>query len=131
MLDNSKKIPFLKKSGVCFGCLCTGHISKKIRIHVKSMVSDIQVCSISLTRKRMRVNLILRWTSVLLQFRRVILLGPVSKTVSSLLYQDEVKEQGKHVKSAEDGPFAVKTVLGWTVNGPLGRKRCKRLGCSL
>lgn len=27
----SEKIDFLKKTGVCFGCLCTGHISKECR----------------------------------------------------------------------------------------------------
>lgn len=28
---NSEKIDFLKKNGICFGCLCTGHISKECR----------------------------------------------------------------------------------------------------
>ncbi len=27
----SEKIDFLKGTGVCFGCLCTGHISKECR----------------------------------------------------------------------------------------------------
>ena len=30
--------------------------------------------------------------------------------------------------SVEEGPFAIKTVLGWTVNGPLDRECCKRPG---
>ena len=28
---HSEKMEFLKKNGVCFGCLCTGHISKECR----------------------------------------------------------------------------------------------------
>ncbi|KAL7849609.1 hypothetical protein SRHO_G00212320 [Serrasalmus rhombeus] len=33
------------------------------------------------------------------------------------------------VRSVGDGPFAIKTVLGWTVNGPLGRECCGSPGC--
>ncbi|KAL7844709.1 hypothetical protein SRHO_G00232480 [Serrasalmus rhombeus] len=33
------------------------------------------------------------------------------------------------VWSVGDGPFAIKTVLGWTVNGPLGRECCGSPGC--
>ncbi|KAL7880984.1 hypothetical protein SRHO_G00032380 [Serrasalmus rhombeus] len=33
------------------------------------------------------------------------------------------------VRSVGDGPFAIKTVLGWTVNGPLGTECCGSPGC--
>lgn len=33
---HSEKIAFLKKSGVCFGCLCAGHISKDCRKRLSS-----------------------------------------------------------------------------------------------
>ncbi|XP_026039874.1 uncharacterized protein LOC112431628 [Maylandia zebra] len=33
------------------------------------------------------------------------------------------------IRSVGDGPFAIRTVLGWTVNGPLNRECCGRPGC--
>lgn len=39
---HSEKINFLKENGVCFGCLCTGHISRDCRKHLSCKVCSLK-----------------------------------------------------------------------------------------
>ena len=54
---HSEKMEFLKKNGVCFGCLCTGHISNECRkrLSCKTCGSRHPACSIS-TLRRMEIQ---------------------------------------------------------------------------
>lgn len=51
---HSEKIDFLKESGVCFGCLCIGHISKDFRKHLTCKVCSSKHPSIPHIYQRRR-----------------------------------------------------------------------------
>lgn len=87
-----EKIDFLKKRGVCFGCLKVGHMSKDCN---SSLTCD--VCNknhpeiLHIEQKDMGKNTELNEKSIgsnaVSHLIHVGILGPVKKPVSSLLFQ--------------------------------------------
>lgn len=69
-----RRFPFLKEMASVLAACELGTSAKNVEniFHIKSAVSDIQVCFISTTRRRMTSNLTLREITLLLQFRLVV-----------------------------------------------------------
>ncbi len=44
--SHGEKISFLKENGICFGCMCTGHISKDCRNRLSCKVCNLKHPSI-------------------------------------------------------------------------------------
>ena len=111
-----EQVSFLCSRGLCENCPMAGHVAMSCP---KQSYCQIVGCKIGHRKHSSFFFHVERWF-----YLNDIYLSRIDADIELLIGNDVPKTlEPQEVQTIEnDGPYAVQTLLGWTINGPLGRQ---------